>query len=71
MKKLKINPNKIYSSSEIIKILKLDGWELFQTESSHFQFKHPTKKGKVTVKHPDKDVPLPTARSIWRQAGVL
>ncbi|WP_085544981.1 type II toxin-antitoxin system HicA family toxin [Dethiosulfovibrio salsuginis] len=29
------------------------------------------KKGKVTVKHPDKDVPAPTARSIWRQAGLM
>ena len=44
MKKLKINPNKIYSSSEIIKILKLDGWELFQTESSHSST--PRRKGR-------------------------
>ena len=67
---VRINPDKTYSSSEIIAILKADGWELCQTEGSHYQFKHPEKKGKVTVKHPDKDVPRPTAKAIWKQAGL-
>ena len=38
--------------------------------SSHHQFKHPTKPGKVTVPHPKKDLPLPMARSILKQAGL-
>jgi predicted RNA binding protein YcfA (HicA-like mRNA interferase family) len=71
MKKREISNSKAYSSLEIIKILEADGWELYKTEGSHHQFKHPTKKGKVTVKHPDKDVPRPTAKSIWKQAGLL
>lgn len=71
MKKADINRNKAYSSSDIIKILEADGWQFYKTEGSHHQFKHPTKKGKVTVKHPDKDVPLPTAKAIWKQAGLL
>jgi len=70
MGKPEINRNKAYSSSEIIAILKADGWSLHNTEGSHRQFKHPTKKGKVTVKHPDKDVPGPTVKEIWRQAGL-
>lgn len=37
---------------------------------SHHHFKHPAKKGKVTVKHPQKDVPEPTLRNILRQAGL-
>lgn len=50
-------------------MLKADGWSLVNVEGSHHKFKHPTKKGAVTVKHPSKDIPLPTLRSIYRQAG--
>ena len=71
MKIPEIDRNKTYSSSEIIKILEADGWMLNGAEGSHHHFKHPVKKGKVTVKHPDKSVPGPTARSIWKQAGLL
>jgi len=70
MKKTEIDHTKIYSSSEIIKILEAEGWQLYRVEGSHHQFKHPEKKSKVTVKHPDKNVPGPTAKSIWKQAGL-
>lgn len=66
----KINKNKIYSSTEIIAILKEDGWVLKGIEGSHYQFKHPTKRGKATVKHPHKDVPRKTLKSIMQQAGL-
>ena len=71
MKKAEIDRKKAYSSREIIKILEEDGWRLHQVEGSHYQFKHPHKTGKVTVKHPDKTVPGPTAKSIWKQAGLI
>jgi predicted RNA binding protein YcfA (HicA-like mRNA interferase family) len=58
-----------YSSRELIKRLKADGWEQVAVSGSHHQFKHPTKHGRVTVPHPRKDLPLPTVRSIFRQAG--
>ena len=62
---------KSYSSREVIKMLKEDGWyELPKTGTSHLQFKHPTKKRRTTVKHPDKDIPLKTLRSIERQSGL-
>jgi len=32
--------------------------------------KHPTKKGKVTIPHPKKDLPIGTVRSILKQAGI-
>jgi len=41
-------------SSEIIRILEKDGWYWIKTVGSHHHFKHPTKPGKVTVKHPKK-----------------
>ena len=46
---------KSYSSREIIKLLKQDGWYEVNVTGSHHQFKHPTKKGRTTIKHPDKD----------------
>lgn len=61
---------KSYSSREVIRALQEDGWYLIKTEGSHHQFKHPTKKGRVTVKHPDKDIPRKTLDSIERQSGL-
>ncbi|UWE14816.1 type II toxin-antitoxin system HicA family toxin [Herbaspirillum huttiense] len=57
-------------SATLIKRLKADGWELVHTVGSHHQFKHPSKRGKVTVPHPKKDLPLPTQNSILKQAGL-
>ena len=61
---------KCYSSREIIKILKADGWYEVNVVGSHHQFKHPVKKGRVTVKHPDKDIPPKTLKSIEQQSGL-
>lgn len=59
------------SSSEVIKLIKADGWYKVKSNGgSHQQFKHPIKKGKVTVPHPKKDLPKPTIDSIMRQAGL-
>jgi len=61
---------KSYSSREVIQILKSDGWYEYACDGDHHQYKHPLKKGKVTITHPKKDIPLPTLRSIERQSGV-
>lgn len=61
---------KSYSSREVIKMLEDDGWYLVEVQGSHHQFKHKLKKGRTTVKHPDKDVPIPTLKSIERQSGL-
>ena len=60
---------KVFSSREIIKRLKADGWYLDTVEGDHHQFKHPTKSGKVTVTHPVKDIYGHTLDSIFKQAG--
>jgi predicted RNA binding protein YcfA (HicA-like mRNA interferase family) len=57
-------------SADIIKLIKTDGWYLVHVVGSHHQFKHPSKRGKVTVPHPKKDLPLATARSILKQAAL-
>lgn len=62
---------KSYSSREILKLLKKDGWVEVQCVGDHHQFKHPTKKGRVTLTHPVKDVPIDTLKSIQTQAGII
>ena len=57
-----------YSSREIISMLEVDGWYEVNHEGSHKQFKHPTKKGRVTVSHPVKDMNIKTLKSIERQS---
>lgn len=59
-----------YSSTEIMRILRKDGWFLVEVHGSHHQFKHPTKPGRVTLKHPDKDIPIKTLRRIEEQSGL-
>ncbi len=56
-------------STDIIKRLKADGWFICNVKGSHCQFKHPDKKGRVTVPHPKKDIPIGTYKSICKQAG--
>lgn len=61
---------KSYSSREVISMLIADGWYEVNCVGSHHQFKHLTKPGRVTVKHPDKDIPRKTLDSIERQSGL-
>ncbi len=57
-------------SSEIIKIIIKDGWVQCHQKGSHCQFKHPLKKGRVTIPHPKKDLPIKTVMSIFKQAQI-
>ena len=59
-----------WSSKEIIKILKQDGWFEIGCEGDHHQFKHKIKSGKVTVPHPRKDISVNLAKKIFKQAGI-
>lgn len=57
-------------SSSLIKMIEKDGWYIVRTKGSHHHFKHPEKKGLVTIPHPVKDVPIGTVNSILKQAGL-
>ena len=57
---------------EVIKLIESDGWYLARTRGSHRQFKHPFKKGLVTVAgKPDLDLNPKTLKSILKQAGII
>lgn len=60
---------KTYTSKEVVAMLLADGWICVTITGSHHQFRHPTRPGRVTVKHPDAEIALGTLRSIFRQAG--
>lgn len=61
---------KSYSSREILKMLKKDGWYEVACVGDHHQFKHPTKKGRVTLRHPVKDLSQNDLKSIENQSGL-
>ncbi|MCY9695362.1 type II toxin-antitoxin system HicA family toxin [Paenibacillus alginolyticus] len=58
------------SSRELITMIERDGWIEVNQVGSHKQYKHPTKKGRVTIPHPNKDIPIKTVHSILKQAGL-
>ena len=56
---------------EAIKIVEADGWYFVRQRGSHRHFKHPTKRGKVTIPGPpSKDLTTPIWKSILEQAGL-
>jgi predicted RNA binding protein YcfA (HicA-like mRNA interferase family) len=57
-------------SREVIAALEAAGWREVARKGSHVQFKHPTLPGRVTVPHPQRDIPIGTLRSIERQSGL-
>jgi predicted RNA binding protein YcfA (HicA-like mRNA interferase family) len=57
--------------SEVLDLLRRDGWSLVGTRGSHRQFKHSSKPGRVTVAgKPSDDLPPGTLNSILKQAGL-
>lgn len=59
-----------YKVKEVIDLLTKDGWYIISQRGSHRQFKHPTKKGRVTVnKKPSETMDQENLNSIWKQAG--
>lgn len=55
---------------EIEKIILDDDWILVDVHGSHYQYKHPTKPGKVTIPNHRSDIPPMVVNSILKQAGL-
>lgn len=59
----------IWKNRDIRKIIEKDGWYEYECSGSHRQFKHPTKKGRVTLSgKPSDDVSPGLLKSIFQQA---
>lgn len=62
---------KVLKVSAVLKALKDDGWYLDTIKGDHRQFKHPTKKGKVTVNgKPSGDIWGDLLKSVENQSGL-
>ena len=56
---------------DVIKLVENDGWYLVNTTGSHRQYKHDSKKGRVTIAgHPNDDIAPGTLNSIFKQANI-
>jgi predicted RNA binding protein YcfA (HicA-like mRNA interferase family) len=59
------------SSRKVIRTLGASGWVTKRQKGSHCHLTHPDQPGKrVTVPHPEKDIPVGTLKSIEKQSGV-
>lgn len=55
---------------EIEKLLKQNGWYLYKIVGSHYQYKHDTNPGKVTIPRHQKELKKGTVNSICKQAQI-
>lgn len=63
---------KVVKVSKILRDLRADGWVKVRQRGSHRQFKHPTKKGTVTVNGGENDDVWGTLlKSIEDQSGLV
>jgi predicted RNA binding protein YcfA (HicA-like mRNA interferase family) len=53
-----------------LRLCKQDGWYEIAHIGSHKRFKHPVRRGRVTMPHPVRDISIATLRSIEKQAGI-
>lgn len=57
---------------DMIKLIEADGWYFVSQRGSHRRYKHPTKKGRVTIPgKPSRELYPDLERSILRQAGLM
>lgn len=59
-------------TKEVIKLIELDGWYEVRQKGSHRQYRHPLKKGLVTipVHRLSSDLSMGLEKSILKQAGI-
>jgi predicted RNA binding protein YcfA (HicA-like mRNA interferase family) len=58
-------------TGELIRLLLDDGWYRVRQSGSHAIYRHPTKKGQLTVPvHPSKEVPWRTVARLLKAAEI-
>ncbi len=56
---------------DLIRMMEKDGWEQVRMKGSHRQYRHPSKKGTVTIAgKPSADIPPGTLASLLKKAGL-
>ncbi len=55
---------------DVVKRLEAEGWVIVRRgPGDHVQYKHPERRGRVTLDTGERDIPTGTLRSIYDQAG--
>lgn len=57
--------------SEVIRILKTNGWSEVPAKGGHRQFKHPNNPNKITVPYHNNELKPATLKSILKAAGLI
>lgn len=58
------------NARQLEKIIKEAGWIYKETKGSHKHFVHPFMPGKITIPQHRGDIPIDTAKSVLRMAGI-
>jgi len=58
------------TAKEVLKLLKQNGWYVYETKGSHCQLKHLEILGKITIPMHSGDLKPGTLNSILKQAGL-
>jgi predicted RNA binding protein YcfA (HicA-like mRNA interferase family) len=57
--------------SEVLRILKKDGWLVISTRGSHLKMKHPTKRGLIIFPdHGSREMGKGLEKKIFKDAGI-
>jgi predicted RNA binding protein YcfA (HicA-like mRNA interferase family) len=56
-------------SRDLMRRLERDGFELVSMRGSHHKYRHPETRRVVILPHPNRDIPIGTLRSVYKQAG--
>ena len=57
-------------SSDLIKLIEKDGWELMRVKGSHHQFRKDGVPYVITISHPEKDVSKHQVADAKRKSGL-
>lgn len=60
----------LMNSTELIRELEQDGWELSHVRGSHHVYRHPIKPGHISLPHPRKDLGKGLAHALLKLAGL-
>jgi predicted RNA binding protein YcfA (HicA-like mRNA interferase family) len=69
---LKIAWRRALKVRDVIKVVEADGWYHIETKGDHRQYKHPIKKGRVTIPgHPNTEMHPKTCKTILVQQAQI
>jgi len=61
---------KRYTAKDLIRMVEKEGWTLVRAKGSHQIFEHSEKQGVIVIPNHKGTLPVGTANSILKQAGV-